>query len=91
MKIPKQFSLGGTVWSVSEVPPLPDQTYGVCYPRIANIQLDETLIQQVKLQTFYHELVHAVLFTMGAPTPHDENFVDGFAHLLHQFMLTHKP
>lgn len=42
---------------------------------------------QAKEQTFYHELVHAVLFTMGKAN-HDEEFVDAFGSYLHQFMKT---
>ena len=38
-------------------------------------------------QTFCHELVHAILFTMGK-TNHDEEFTDAFGSLLHQFERT---
>ena len=38
-------------------------------------------------QTFCHELVHAILFTMGKTT-HEEEFVDAFGSLLHQFERT---
>ena len=50
-------------------------------------QLDEQAIQQA----FVHELTHSILFGMGEETLcHDERFVDGFANLLFQFMLTKK-
>lgn len=39
--------------------------------------------------TFYHELVHAILFSMGKMT-HDEEFVENFGSLLHQFNKTVK-
>jgi len=35
-------------------------------------------------QTFFHELVHAIMFSMGH-TNHDEIFVDAFGALLHQY------
>jgi hypothetical protein len=38
-------------------------------------------------QTFYHELVHAIMFTMGKLN-HDEEFTDAFGALLHQYHRT---
>jgi hypothetical protein len=38
-------------------------------------------------QTFCHELVHAIMFSMGH-TNHDEIFVDAFGALLHQYERT---
>lgn len=38
-------------------------------------------------QTFYHELVHAIMFAMGK-TAHDEEFTDAFGSFLHQFEKT---
>jgi hypothetical protein len=43
--------------------------------------------EQMTQQTFCHELVHAILFTMGKTT-HEEEFVDAFGSLLHQFERT---
>ena len=41
-------------------------------------------------QTFFHELIHAVLFTMGKDKlNNDEKFVDVFAGLLHQALAPH--
>lgn len=40
--------------------------------------------EQLAQQTFFHELVHAILFTMGKPV-HDEEFVDTFGAFLHQY------
>lgn len=38
-------------------------------------------------QTFYHEITHAILYTMGKnKLCDDEGFVDAFAHLLTQVM-----
>jgi hypothetical protein len=38
-------------------------------------------------QTFCHELVHAIMFSMGH-TQHEEVFVDAFGQLLHQYERT---
>jgi hypothetical protein len=40
--------------------------------------------EQLTSQTFFHELVHAVLFAMGRTT-HDEEFTDTFGSFLHQY------
>ena len=39
--------------------------------------------------TFFHELMHALLYARGIQD-HDEEIVDGMAALLHQFMLTRR-
>lgn len=51
------------------------------------IKLKKGLTDQATAVTFYHELVHAILFTMGK-MQHDEEFVDAFGSLLYQFMRT---
>lgn len=86
MRIPRQFQLGGTTWKVEQVHPLMG-AMGATFNGQALVQLDKELPQQVKEQTFLHEVVHAILFSMGKPsTEHDEVFVDGFATFLHQFL-----
>jgi len=88
--IPKTFQLAGHTWKVGYNPHL--LNLGECLPAKAIIQLKggdgqgDTQIEQ----TFYHELVHAILFTTGDNGPHDEKFVDGFAYLLQQYFLTAK-
>lgn len=86
MKIPKTFSLGGTVWTVKEVPNLAE--LGLCYRDEALICIRKGLSAQVKLGSFCHELVHAIKYTQGDGGPHDEKEVDAFANLLHQFLIT---
>ena len=41
-------------------------------------------------QTFYHELVHAILNEMGHDLNNDEFFVQTFSNFLHQFITTKK-
>ena len=40
--------------------------------------------EQMTEQTFFHELVHAIMFTMGKLN-HDEEFTDAFGSLWHQY------
>lgn len=83
MKIPNEFKLGGIKWSVTQMPLC--GTLGQCYMTNATIQLEKSLQREVKEQTFCHELVHAIMFTMGM-RDHDEKFVDAFAVFLHQYL-----
>lgn len=88
MKLPKQVQLGGVVWKVEES--YLAGNLGVCRNDRGTIYVDNTLPGAVKNQTFCHELVHAILFSMGKPADqHDEIFVDGFATFLHQYLEQH--
>jgi hypothetical protein len=50
------------------------------------IVLKENMTQQAIEATFFHELVHAIKFTMGE-TNHDEREVEAFGNLLHQMFV----
>lgn len=64
---------------------------GCCDNSKAVISLLKSLPAHVKEQTFYHELVHAILFSMGKPQDqHDEQFTDAFATFLQQYLKTKK-
>jgi len=85
MKIPQEFVLGGTTWSVETADQLLG-ALGAAYPQEAKVRLLKSLPRQIKEQTFCHELVHCILYSMGKPSDqHDEVFVDGFATFLHQY------
>tara|TARA_R110000822_G_scaffold69023_6_gene167874 strand:+ start:2773 stop:3024 length:252 start_codon:yes stop_codon:yes gene_type:complete len=76
-----KFKLAGITWIVKE------QTLAECGftdPNTATIALNSKLPPQSMEVTFYHELVHAIMFTMGEQV-HDERFVEGFAQLLYQY------
>lgn len=77
--------LAGTVWEVYEVDHLTEM--GNCEPAQALLRIRRDMPLQAKMSTFYHELVHAILFTMGRNN-HDEDFVDTFGNFLHQFQET---
>jgi Zn-dependent peptidase ImmA (M78 family) len=76
-----KFKLAGCTWAVvdTEMPDL-----GSTNPDTCRILINKKLTGQDRDVTFYHELVHAIMFTMGE-RDHDERFVEGFAQLLHQY------
>ena len=85
MIIPSSFVLGGTTWTVEAADQLLG-ALGASYPQEAKVRLLKSLPRQIKEQTFCHELVHCILYSMGKPSDqHDEVFVDGFATFLHQY------
>lgn len=78
---PKKFKLAGMDWALveSEIDAL-----GFTDPDSCRIVINKKLEGQLKDVTVYHELVHAIMFTMGERS-HDERFVEGFAQLLYQY------
>jgi hypothetical protein len=79
------FSLAGAVWTVEFVTYLDDM--GKCDAEKQAISIRSGMNRQATEQTFYHELVHAIMFTMGKVN-HDEEFTDAFGALLHQYQRT---
>jgi hypothetical protein len=98
--IPTSFSLGGTTYSVklSNVRPegiRNDTTGHVCYPtntiEIFTNHTGFTCTESYKELSFYHELVHVIFSTMGKEDlSGNEELIEGFANLLHQFIKTSK-
>ncbi|CAB4130974.1 hypothetical protein UFOVP128_47 [uncultured Caudovirales phage] len=87
MKIPTQFQLAGSTWTVTQI-----QDYnllGSCNRDTRQILLKKNVMQEVKEQTFYHELVHAIYYMLGRDE-HDEKEVDVIATFLHHFLQTAK-
>jgi Zn-dependent peptidase ImmA (M78 family) len=76
-----EFKLAGMSWKIidSEMPDL-----GCSQPDTCTILLNSRLKGQERDVTLLHEVVHAILFTMGE-REHDERFVEGFAQLLYQY------
>jgi hypothetical protein len=85
--IPKTFQLVGGKWTVKTVKDMTD--LGRCDPAVFTIYIKEGLNPAYAEQTFYHELVHAIMFAMGK-NEHNEEFVDAFGALLHQFTRSKK-
>ena len=80
--IPTAFQLAGFEWTIRFVPDLSE--YGRCDPTTQIIFIREGMNEQLTQQTFFHELVHAIMFSMGQ-TNHDEVFTDAFGTFLHQY------
>lgn len=78
---PKRFKLAGMDWVTVEGE---TDALGFTDPDNARIVINKKLQGQLKDVTIYHELVHAIMFTMGERN-HDERFVEGFAQLLYQY------
>lgn len=83
--VPTYFELGGFEWTVKFSEDLTELGKSDCHSQ--TITLRSGMSEQTTIQTFYHELVHAILFTMGQMS-HDEVYVDAFAVFLHQFAKT---
>lgn len=85
--IPKTFKLGGITWKVREIANLAN--LGETHRDKGLIHIRKEIeAEAYKEMVFYHELVHAIKFSMGDAGPHDEKEVDGFAYLLHQYLVT---
>ena len=80
--IPTSFTLAGFEWAVVLRADLSE--YGRCDPTTQVIYIREGMNKQLTEQTFFHELVHAIMFSMGQ-TNHDEVFTDAFGTFLHQY------
>lgn len=87
--IPKRFHVGGQDIEVKSVERGDDNCLG--HSRVAKgiIEIaekydrDETVSDRNKLNTFYHELTHAILYTMGETELNDnEKFVCVFSSFL---------
>jgi len=83
--IPTSFYLDGCQWNVKYVEDLSE--YGKCDCTTHVIYLRSGMNKTFTEQTFFHELVHAIMFAMGH-VQHDEIFVDAFGALLHQYERT---
>ena len=78
----KKFKLAGVTWTIKETSDIHELGRTDNDRQVIFISNRQT--EQGKEVTFLHELVHAILFTMGE-RDHDERFVEGFAQLLYQY------
>lgn len=98
--IPKSFELGGCTYTVEITDIKPegtrDSTTGtIIYPinkiMIYSNHTGYICTDNYKESSFYHEMVHGILATMGkSDLNDDEDFVEGFANILHQVIKTSK-
>ena len=91
-----EFKLGSKKYSVEYVDNIDDSGLGRCISPIGLIKIAKTFFgkdipKDAQEQTTYHEIVHAILNELGQDKlSDDENFVQSFALLLHQFIITKK-
>ena len=96
MKIPKRFKLYGYTFDVEYKDDLMDEEN---FEGMAKLRGNKIYIQSVNSsfsrpkehleRTFLHELVHVILFQMYEnDMGRDEKFVETFASLLHQAIIT---
>ena len=93
MNIPSKFTLISRRYKVVDDREIDlDGKWGLCIPGRAIIKLapeGSGFSEEARGQTFCHELVHAILFAMNKRELfEDEEFVDLFGSLLHQFLET---
>jgi hypothetical protein len=95
LRIPQSFMLHGQKISVIYEPPLVYKNGNRGEARFSTNQIalqnnsDGNPIPQSSIeQTFCHEMVHYILNEMGNKLKDDERFVDLFASLLHQALVT---
>jgi len=89
--IPKTFQLGGRTWRVKRrVTGRPKKEYGRTSGNRCVIELTvKNKTEESEEHTFYHELAHAIGFTMGwKRLIKDEEKVDAIGGLLRQFITT---
>jgi hypothetical protein len=90
----KEFTLGGIKWTIKEDESKLDELnlLGLCEFPLSLISIyhkgiDKKLVEQ----TIYHEVVHAILESIGEnELSANDKFVQNFALLLHQFEITKK-
>lgn len=87
-----EFMLGGVKWTIKiDDKRLQDLgLLGLCEISKSLISLFEKDVNEsIVDQTLYHELVHAILETMGeTELSANDKFVQNFGMLLHQFIVT---
>jgi hypothetical protein len=92
MIIPKQFKLMAHTWTVVHVPgmitdPTDGETCrGLCQFDSLTIRVNVAQAPSMVMHTYLHEVMHAVLWSLGRKECDDENFVDSVAGALTQVL-----
>lgn len=92
-KIPKDFTVGGQPMEVRIVERCDDNKVGLCFLAAGYIEIADkcnrcdAIPDRMKVNTFYHELTHAILDTMGEDElSANEKFVCSFSSFLTEAM-----
>lgn len=90
MVIPKKFQLMGHTWTVEHVDGEfdveGDSCNGVCCFATLTVKVNVSNATSLVQHSFMHEIMHAVLWTLGHPLATDEGFVDGVGAALAQVL-----
>lgn len=93
-QIPTEFQLYGRTYKVRAMTEAEDDqynAYGIHEFEDALIAIDMTQKSSLRMETFWHELAHALLDATGRfKLSEDEKFVGQLGNLLHQFHKTKK-
>ncbi len=96
-RVPASFTLGSLKFTAREMPAAElhkfagGECYGLFIPDKQEIIVTASrrgLSEALRAQTFYHELGHALLWTIGSKDYENEKAVDALGHALKQFMET---
>lgn len=92
-KIPNNYTVGGQDMEVRHVEYLtnnsgvsPNGALGECFLSQGYVSIRNSQTETSKHNTFYHELTHSILGTMGHDLNDDEGFVNCFAGFLTEAM-----
>ena len=92
-KIPKSYKVGGQLMEVRQVERCDENDLGSCFLAGGYVEIadkcskDDTQSESSKVNTFYHELTHSILKTMGNDElNNDEKFVCTFSSFLTEAM-----
>lgn len=90
-EIPETISVGGVLHEIVQVERCADNNLGNCCVAEGRIEIahhwdkDRVQCEDSKRQTFYHELTHAILDTMGEnELSKNEKFVNTFSSFLNE-------
>ncbi len=96
-RVPSRFTLGSLGFTARTLPAedlhalAGGECYGLFRPDSQEIFVTaprKGLSEALRAQTFYHELSHALLWTIGSKDYENEKAVDALGHALKQFMET---
>lgn len=87
--IPKKFRLMAHEWTVEHVPGMiqaadGDECRGLCEFDQLTIRINMAQCESMIAHTFLHEVMHAVLWSLGSKLTDNEKFVDSVAGCLAQ-------
>jgi hypothetical protein len=92
MAIPKEFKIFGETYKVKQLAKIDKLgSWGEHNPNKNVIKILKSLNDEQKQQTFYHEILHVILYNLKYDELNeDEVFIDRLSKALHQIITTSK-